>query len=307
MSDSQAISSSLVPTLDVLLQTLAEDTWENLREAKRLSVRYGEETITDILMLGLRRKGFKLFKQTSLRDEAKYGTDFECWLGNCNMGWVGYAVQAKKLDFRTGNYRYLGHVVKGQKKRQVKILKAYAKARKLTPRYCLYSHSFNVDRADLRCCSRQFPEGELGCTMTPAGAIEWAIATPGGKDFRSLQRDPRTVPWRCLAICPRLQKSLSTGVINPDDLSPLLDTDSITHPRLPHDIGVLLEESQRQMYPRLANGSSGPFENSEIEVDFEEFGIGVDSRDMDDDHESSPSFIIPKRVYILELLERPNS
>ena len=276
------MTSSPGPTLDSLLQTLAEDTWENLREAKLQLVRYGEETITDILMLELRRKGFRLFKQTSLRDEAKYGTDFECWVGSYNMGWVGYAVQAKKLDFRTGTYRNLGHVVKGRKKRQLDILKAYATARRLTPRYCLYSHSFNVDMAFLQCCSRHFPEEELGCTLTPTGTIEWAIAMPGGKDFHSLQREKRTVPWRCLAICPRLQRSLSTSAISPDDLSPLLDIDSIIHPRLPYEVSILLEESQSQVDPGLRDGLNGPFEDRVLEVDFEQLGIGIDSRQMDD-------------------------
>ena len=95
-------------TLDVLLETLAQDTWENLREAKALSVRFGEETITDTLMLQLRRRGFSVFKQTSLHDEAKYGTDFECWVGSDSTGWVGYAMQAKKLGFRTGTYQTSG-------------------------------------------------------------------------------------------------------------------------------------------------------------------------------------------------------
>ena len=36
-------------TLDLMLKALAEDTWENLREAWALSVSYGEETITDSL------------------------------------------------------------------------------------------------------------------------------------------------------------------------------------------------------------------------------------------------------------------
>ena len=128
-------------TLDVLLRTLAEDTWELLREANLLSVRFGEETITDTLMLELRRKGFALFKQTSLRDEAKYGTDFECWVGSDSTGWVGYAVQAKKLDFRTGTYRNLGHLVKGPDKLQLDIMKGRRRLRVLpslpeTPTSC---------------------------------------------------------------------------------------------------------------------------------------------------------------------------
>ena len=307
MSDFQAMPSSLRPTLDSLLQKLAEDTWENLREAKLLSVRYGEETITDILMLELRRKGFKLFKQTSLRDETKYGTDFECWVGSCKMGWVGYAIQAKKLDLRSGTYRNFGHVVKGPNKRQIDILKAYATARKLTPRYCLYSYSFNVDRDILQCCSRQFPEGELGCTLTPPGVIERAISTPRGKDFFSLQSDRLTVPWRCLAICPLLRRSLSPETFPPVYFSPLLDTDSKVHASLPQELKLLLEESQSPFHQQVSTRLSGPFEESEIETDFEQLGIGVDSREIGDGQETSPTFIIPKRVFILDMPERPVS
>ena len=114
-------------TLDVLLETLAEDTWENLREAKPLCIRFGEETITDTLMLELRRKGFTVFKQTSLHDEAKYGTDFECWVGSDSTGWVGYAIQAKKLNFRTGTYQTLGHVVKGPREEANRYIEGICK------------------------------------------------------------------------------------------------------------------------------------------------------------------------------------
>lgn len=245
------MTSSLAPSLDDLLGTLAEDTWENLREAKLLSVRFGEETITDTLMLELRRKGFRLFKQTSLHDEAKYGTDFECWVGSDSIGWIGYAVQSKKLDPRAGTYRNLSHVVKGPNKRQLDILKNYAKARGLTPRYCLYSHCFHVKQAFLRCCSRSFPEGELGCTITPPCSIERAIASRGGKGFHSLQGETQTVPWRCLAVCPRLRESLLSKSLPSDDLPPLLDDDSIIYPRLPDDLSSLLEERQREVDPRL--------------------------------------------------------
>ena len=281
-------------TLDVLLRTLAEDTWELLREANHLSVRFGEETITDNLMLELRRKGFALFKQTSLRDEAKYGTDFECWVGSDNAGWVGYAVQAKKLDFRTGTYRNLGHLIKGPDKLQLDILKDYAKARGMTPRYCLYSHSFEVEPAFLSCC-----------TITPPCTIEKALRSRGGKGFLALQSEIRTVPWQCLAICPRLHKSLVSQSIILDDLSPLLDADSTIYPRLPDKLRLLLEERHGEADRRLSDNLGSQFQEQRTEVDFEQFGIGVDSREMEYQHDTLPRFIIPKRVYILEVSQRP--
>lgn len=240
------------------------------------------------MMLYLRRRGFTVFRQTTLHQEAKYGTDFECWIGSDNVGWIGYAVQAKKLDIRTGRYGTLDRVVKRTQRRQIDILKTYAKYRRMTPRYCLYSYSDNVSRNLLSCCSRSFSEKELGCTLTPVWVVERAIATYGGKTFNCLQQHHETVPWRCLALCPRLQRSLSSGQISPTDVSPLLEVDSTIHRRLPHGLRSLLETSP-------------------AEVDFEEFGIAVDSRAMDYDREELPRCLIPKRVYILNLRQHRNT
>ena len=52
-------------------------------------VRFGEETITDLLMMDLFVQGstVALFEQTSKPDEAMWGTDFELWLGSDQLGW----------------------------------------------------------------------------------------------------------------------------------------------------------------------------------------------------------------------------
>ena len=265
-----------------------------------MSVRFGEETITDLLLLELRRKGFISFKQTGLHNESKYGTDFECWIGSDDSGWIGYAIQAKKLDFGTGTYRNLGHVVKGPGKRQVDILKTYANRRGLTPRYCLYSHSPHVDQSFLHCCSRDFLEEELGCTLTPPSVIERAIASRGGKRFESLQADSDTVPWRCLARCPRLGDSLVSNSISSEHLSPLLDKDSTIHKQLPKGLARLRERDRREHFIRYANDLSRPFDQGSREADFEQLELGVDSRLMDYGDETPPSIIVSRRVYILE-------
>ena len=295
------MTTSLQTSLHTLLGKLATDTWENLREARCLDVRFGEETITDILMLELRRNGFTAFKQTPLQDEAKYGTDFECWLGSKCTGWIGFAIQSKKLAFRPETYRNLGHVVKGPKKRQFDILKAYAQARGLTPRYCLYSHSLNVEPAFLSCCSRSFSEEELGCTLTPLDAVARAIAVRGCKNFRALQKENRTVPWRCLASCPRLHNSLKSKSISSSGLSPLLDIDSRIFPELPCGLS-LLQKRQREVQSRDPDDLR---EEGEEGVDFEQLRIGVHSSELDIDREDLPSFIIPKRVYIFDLTDCP--
>lgn len=72
-------------------------------------VRFGEETITDLLMMDLFIQGstVALFRQTSKPDEAMWGTDFELWLGSDRLGWFRFAIQAKKLDLRTDRYASL--------------------------------------------------------------------------------------------------------------------------------------------------------------------------------------------------------
>ena len=87
--------------------------------------------------------------------------------------------------------------------------------------------------------------------------------------------------------------------------SPLLDSDTTIHPRLPGNLRGLLEEVQVEVPPQLSDDPASSLEQgrSDVdgEVDFERWGIGVDSREMNYGDKDSPRLIIPKRVYILEL------
>ena len=95
--------------LDELFANQSKDIWQRLgyvRDSFKSRgalgpVRFGEETITDFLMMELYVQGSMLahFKQTSKPDEAMWGTDFELWIGSEQLGWFRLAIQAKKLDF----------------------------------------------------------------------------------------------------------------------------------------------------------------------------------------------------------------
>ena len=91
------MTTSSSQTLVGTLETLAADTWMRLSDVASLSarsVRFGEETITDLLMLDLNRIGSTkvLFTPTSKQAEAFQGTDFECWVGSDGAGWLRFAV-----------------------------------------------------------------------------------------------------------------------------------------------------------------------------------------------------------------------
>ena len=276
------------PMLDWLLHKLAIDTWENLQAAKRLEVRFGEETITDLLMFELRRRGFITFKQTSLADEPDWGTDFECWIGWAGRSWTGYAVQAKKLKHNTkprgwDSYNTFYQNVGNTQNAQIDILKAYAKLRDISPRYCLYNHSLEVQPSMLSCCIRQFPEEELGCTITSTKTVKQAKYVFRGRSFQAIQQQEATVPWRCLALCPAVRYSLYRGSSRSfNDISPLITEETIFHPELPDGINSLLEQSEET-------------------VDFQEYGVGVDPREMGMGDYVPDGLLVPKRLFILDL------
>ena len=96
-------------------------------------VRFGEETITDLLMMDLYVQGatLALFQQTSKPDEAMWGTDFELWLGSDLLGWFRFAIQAKKLDLR--NDRYASLTQSNINGPQIDLLENYAAHKRAAP------------------------------------------------------------------------------------------------------------------------------------------------------------------------------
>ena len=198
------------PSLDSSLAMLSRDIWERLRDVKALSpvtsVRLGEETITDLLMLDLNRQGLTnaSFTQTPKHREATRGTDFECWLGRDDTGWIRFAVQAKKLDLRSERYANLKHMTKGV--RQIDRLERYAANNEAIPIYCLYNYSDHVDSVmHWNCCQRPFQPEDLGCTVTASTNIRKSLELWGKKNFDYLHRYDNTIPLRCLASCPMIQ------------------------------------------------------------------------------------------------------
>ena len=118
-------------------------------------------------MLDLCRQGLarSIFLQTPQREESFWGTDFEWWLGSAATGWFRLAVQAKKLDMKTGRYLSLAHETNGVP--QITALEDYASQNRATPLYCLYNYSGGVDMdRHWRCCQRTFRAEELGCSLT---------------------------------------------------------------------------------------------------------------------------------------------
>ena len=267
------------------------DIWERLRTLKFLpparSVRFGEETITDLLMLDLNRSGVRRarFVQTPKHREAKKGTDFECWLGSDAAGWIRLAIQAKKLDVKSDRYNSLNHKVKasrGKKKSQLDILDNYANSNGAVPLYCLYNYSDVVDPCKhWHCCQRPFRIEELGCTLTPPSVIKRSIRQWGKRNFDFIHEFQCTLPWRCLASCPNIRQVFALEEQNklqgfPSESSRLFETRPRRYPGLP--------PSLRERVSDLV------VDNERVILRLDEFDPGYYSLDAG----------LPKRICILE-------
>ena len=278
-------------TLDCTLERLSIDIWERLRTLKFLpparSVRFGEETITDILMLDLNRSPFRraIFTQTPKHREAQRGTDFECWLGSDSLGWIRLAIQAKKLDVKSDRYNSLNHKVnasKGTKKSQIEILENYATSNGAVPLYCLYNYSDDVDPCrHWHCCQRPFRVEEMGCTLTPSSVIKRSIKQWGKRNFDFIHEFQGTLPWRCLASCPNIGEAFAL-------------TDETDSPGFPSESSRFFETRPRryaELPPSLRERVRDTVAGSEWAV--------LRADEFDPDYYSLDAGL-PKRVCILE-------
>ena len=191
-----------------IAERIAESTWnrlrgaQRLREAQRLYVRLGEETLTDLLVLDFlvsAPNNIKFF-QTTKPQEAVQGTDLVvCVRRSANKADI-YAVQAKRLGV-AGRYDSLNH--RSGNRHQINILEDYAGESKAIPLYLLFNH---VDDEDLKAeywhCCQQADKRQFGCTLVPSWRIRDAISKRGYRTFDYIHSDRAALPWRCAFACP---------------------------------------------------------------------------------------------------------
>ena len=130
--------------------------------------------------------------------------------------------------------RYLGFSHKVGGKPQIQVLHDYADDKKATPLYCLYNYSNMADpEKHWHCCQRPFRQEELGCSIAPASRVSDAIHTWGKRSFEFIHECDQTLPWQCLASCPKVREALAQAQKNPTvSPFPLFDRRSY-HPELP--------------------------------------------------------------------------
>ncbi len=191
-----------------LFEYLARTTWEWLGQARQLKLGFSEETVTDIAALQMAGAASSQIKvsRTTKQQENLFGIDWMWFIGNPTQGYIRYAVQAKKVTLdESTNYSYrLRHPVKGIPgvDFQIELLEQFARKAHAKPIYCFYN---NVDQSlatnHWHCLAfRSQPDDirQMGCTLVPLDTIQLVHEPYHRKDFASIHRDRRSIPWRCL-------------------------------------------------------------------------------------------------------------
>ncbi len=249
-----------------LFEELAKDTWTRLRYASALAISQGEETITDINLLALKMANIADLQvwKCPKNLEKERGIDWEWWIGSNRIGWLGYAVQAKKLAGKS--YEHLNHEVtiaktpagQVQKVFQLELLEQYAYHTpiKRIPLYCLYNfvpsailNPITSPSNVIWHCPLPFDEQQLGCTVTPLRVVKAAVNAPPrsrSKTFESIHRDPATIPWRCLVRCTQVLNLYQQGSGDDAQLGPFQ-----VYPTLPSIVSQLYQSGNQSSVNQL--------------------------------------------------------
>ncbi|BFL70790.1 hypothetical protein SKB0120_18520 [Moraxella osloensis] len=174
---------------------IGENTWLTLKDVYDLKLSYGETTISDCILLYLKKINNPkiIIWQTNQKDEAIFGTDWEWWIGSDKLGWVGYAVQAKKYHTKNDRYNSFHHPV--QNRQQWEVLQDHARKWDLVPIYALYNYVLNNNfDAGIYTALDMYSKEMFGITVTPLHNIISALSTKGCRNFKFIHSKLDTIP-----------------------------------------------------------------------------------------------------------------
>ena len=182
-------------------ESVAQRTWATLERAKQLRAKFGEESLTDLLVLDMlphrRARGFSLLPTTK-KAEGVCGADLFVGIRHRSGRWSRFVVQAKKL-YPSGNYMTLY----GAKAfAQLTRLEQFACQLQASPLYLLYNYTSTVQPSHHWHCVRCFVASQLGCTLVPSWRVRQMFNRRRSRSFDFAHKVDQSMPWRCAFDCP---------------------------------------------------------------------------------------------------------
>lgn len=185
-----------LPIIGFTFAELACRTWDELREADSVGMSLGEESITDYLLLALKKKHASdiTIKKFTKKQEAGCGADWEWWFTN-GTSWAGLRihVQAKKIDAASKSYLALDPTGA-----QIQKLISVSQKTGVYPLLCFYN--FWRGYPTQKHCSKNWyvygwphlSKKFWGCALAPARAVR------GGKSNKLSDILNISIPWMCV-------------------------------------------------------------------------------------------------------------
>ncbi len=183
---------------------LAFETWDILASSRTVEYQPGEETLTDLNILELKKRHpTEVFTRTfSKPEEGKNGADWEWWLTGSSGQWFAFRLQAKILNLETDEFEHLHYKSSKNSSFQCDQLIRSALRSKvpLVPLYCLYSNWVSGLNVPLFPCGTfGISLDSFGCSLVSAFDIRQLRLAGNVRDLKSVIR--QAFPWHCLVCC----------------------------------------------------------------------------------------------------------
>jgi hypothetical protein len=183
----------------------AEKIWNALTAAQSMGLAYGEETVTDNLLLEVQKAHPReVITVPFWKPQEKFtGADWEWWLTD-GRTWFGLLIQAKRLGRTSHKYEGLKHRVGKERIPQIELLLKWARDKEIDPLYFFYNHDNGRVGSLPWNCGSMFPSpAQLGCTVAHAAAVERLLVAQGGAGLPKMSTISN--PLRCLVCCTALE------------------------------------------------------------------------------------------------------
>lgn len=201
----------LTPEQKCLLDRAAY-TWLRRGEAKAAGLPFGEETVTETVLLDLKLSypGKIAIIPFNKRQEGRIGADWEwCFVSHDEQWSLPMLVQAKVLNDTETAYDHIARTIGNTGKRQIDQLLETALRRGIPAAYAFYNHLNDPSSIPLNCMSLDPNAAEQ--------VLSWGISIADAQDVRDLLPDQSFAalrhwshPLHCL-LCTRGQANLGAG------------------------------------------------------------------------------------------------
>lgn len=165
------------------LRDRATYTWHRRREAKTVGLPFGEETVTETILLDLKLAypGKIAIVPFNKRQEGKVGADWEwCFVSRDEALCLPMLVQAKVLNDTETDYDHIARTIGNTGERQIDRLIDTATRRGIPAAYAFYNHLTDASVVPQECGSLEPHQSQVE---------SWGISVADAWDIRNLLPD----------------------------------------------------------------------------------------------------------------------